>query len=145
MVKTSGENNAFYAHLLEYMHGVSDNLFQKSATPFKALHRGDAFLFSLCALSFNEELELPIVKLWFALITTLLLLDDAEDIEIDKINNDENAFIESGLSKQGLQEITLMIANNLQLLRQYNRPLSIKLERSFQTILSKPIIQNILN
>jgi len=56
-----------------------ENAIAALATPFKALHRGDLFLFGLCLLQVPDEKWLQLVRDWFALISTLLLMDDAED------------------------------------------------------------------
>ncbi len=96
LARESCKNESWLNSVIDYFRGTADNLFISIATPFKALHRGDVFLFSLSALDYPEELFEKIAKYWFALISTLLLLDDAEDIEDDRVNNEENAFLESG-------------------------------------------------
>jgi len=102
-------------------------------------------LFSLCALNFDDSLQDKIVEHWFALISTLLLLDDAEDIDIDKSTGDENAFIESGLTKEGVEQIKELVMKNLKLISLINRPMALKLDKNYIALLNKPHIHQILN
>jgi hypothetical protein len=145
LVKDSYKSETYYNNLVDFMKGGTNNSFFKLATPFKALHRGDAFLFSICALEFDESLQEKIIESWFALISTLLLLDDAEDMEIDKSSGDENAFVESGLTKEGVEEVIEMVKKNLQYLTTLNRSMAMKLDNSYKALLKKPHIQQLLN
>lgn len=97
LVKSVSINAAWLNNVSEYFEGKKDNIFNRLATPFKSLHRGDVFLFSLSTLNFSPSLFEKIAEQLFAIISSLLLLDDAEDIESDKETGDENAYIESGL------------------------------------------------
>ena len=80
------------------------------------------------------------------LISTLLLLDDAEDIEIDKVTNDENAFIESGLTGKGIERSKAIgkrkYSNDFSSL---NRPMATKLDKRYKELLNKPHIQQLIN
>lgn len=127
------------------MKGGNDNPFITVSTPFKALHRGDAFLFSLCALNFDDSLQQKLVQYWFALISTLLLLDDGEDMEVDQASGDENAFLESGLSKEGIEKVTAMVKQNLQLISGINKIMAIKLDQKFKALTERSHIQPLLN
>lgn len=144
----SGEhskNNHFYDQLVDFMRGGTNNSFSKFANPYKALHRGDAFLFSLTALDFDVSHQDKIVECWFALISTLLLLDDAEDIEIDKSTGEENAFLESGFTKDAIESLKQMVYKNLHLISALNRPMALKLDKGYKQILDKPYIKHLLN
>lgn len=145
LVKEDHKNENYYNNLLDFMKGGTGYSFSKLSTPYKALHRGDAFLFSICALKFDDSLQNKIVETWFTLISTLLLLDDAEDLEEDKKNGNENAFIESGLTKEGIEEIKAFVAKNLRYISAINRPMALKLDRGYKQLLDKPYIQKLLN
>lgn len=145
LVEGNCKSELFYNQLVDYMRGLPHNSFAKLATPYKALHRGDAFLFAICSLEFNQDLQEKIVQYWFALISSLLLLDDAEDIEIDKLANDENAFIESGLNKKGVEDLKQMIMKHIQMISLLNRTMATKLDKSYKDLLNKPHIQQLLN
>ena len=97
------------------------------------MHRGDIFLFAFCALEFHDQLMKEIAEQWFALITTLLLMDDAEDIERDIRNGDENAFLESGLTEAGNAKFR-RIGNerDLQQLQHINQAMAMQLKEQYQ-------------
>jgi hypothetical protein len=138
-------NEDWLNHVIDYFNGTPDNLFMGIATPFKALHRGDVFLFSLSALDFPNELFQKIAQYWFALISTLLLLDDAEDIDDDKANNEENAFLESGLDKEGIERVKQLVAHNLRMIASINSMMSMKLDNQFKELIKKPYISPLIN
>ncbi len=138
-------NERYFNDLVAFIKGETDNVFAKAATPYKALHRGDAFLFSLCALHFDDTLQSAIVKYWFALISTLLLLDDAEDIEIDSASGDLNAFLESGLNREGIDNIRNMVRDNLRLISTINKSMANTLDKKYMALAAKPHIQQLLN
>lgn len=145
LVKTNHKNVSFYNNLIDFMQGGHNNPFTPLCTPFKALHRGDAFLFSLCAVEFENNIQQRLVQYWFALISTLLLLDDAEDIEVDRSSGDDNAFLECGLTKDGIEEIKKMVKQNLQLIAGLNNIMAIKLDQKFKALTQKSHIQPLLN
>ncbi len=145
LVEANHKNERYYNNLIDFMKGGTNNSFAKLSTPYNSLHRGDAFLFSICALEFDDALQDKIVECWFALISTLLLLDDAEDIETDKRSGDENAFIESGLTKEGIEDLKEMVRKNLRFIDTINRPMALKLDRSFKHLLTLPHIQELVN
>jgi len=145
LARENCRNENWLNTVIDYFKGNADNLFISIATPFKALHRGDVFLFSLSALDFPEELFQKIVKYWFALISTLLLLDDAEDITDDRANNEENAFLESGLDKQGIERVKQLIAHNLRTISSINSMMAMKLDNQFKELVKKPYISPLIN
>jgi hypothetical protein len=134
----------FIAELLHYSEGVTNEI-SKMAVPFKALHRADLFLFSLPVLDVELEKQFQLAKTWFALISILLLLDDAEDYLEDKEKGEENAFIESGSSKEGFEKIKEMVANNLDHLAKINSCMADALHMKLTSIVDKPGIKEYLN
>jgi hypothetical protein len=122
----------WYVDVQNYLHNVQGSFINQLVTPFKALHRGDVFLFALCSLDFQATIKEKIVRQWFALITTLLLLDDAEDIEEDIKSGDENAFVESGLSQTGMHRLNELIKANVQELSSVNQIMAIELQRQYR-------------
>ncbi|MGI8637425.1 MAG: hypothetical protein ACR2KZ_18675 [Segetibacter sp.] len=92
LVKERCVNPLWFCIVSSYFKAEEDNLLKRMAMPFKSLHRGDAFLFSLVTIDFPDFYFGKIVDQWFALIGVLLLLDDADDIEIDEAAGEENAF-----------------------------------------------------
>ena len=138
-------NEYFYSALLSYMQGEKNNFIAPLCTPFNALHRGDIFLFSLAVLKFDDELAEKIIEYWFAIIGSFLLLDDADDLEKDKLNNHENAFLQSGLNKEGIEKIKTLLAENLRLLKSLNQTLARGIDNQFVTMAKLPHIQEYLN
>ncbi len=145
LVVNEHESESYFKNLVDFMNGGSENLFSPLALPFKALHRGDYFLFSLCALRFDDQLQTTLVKYWFALISTLLLLDDADDLIDDQKNGHENAFIESGLHKAGIDRIVQMVSDNLKCIATLNRSMAAKLDKGFVSLNKMPHINQLLN
>jgi hypothetical protein len=114
-------SNAFYFDAVcNYLRGNGKSFITELVSPFKALHRGDLFLLSACVLPFQDEQAIVIVQYWFAIITLFLLMDDAEDIDIDAEHNEENAFLENGFDKATMDTIQLWATHCLSLLKQKN-------------------------
>lgn len=145
LVKDNHVNESYYQALVDYMRGGSNNFIASMATPFKALHRGDMFLFSACVLDFDDEQARKIIEYWFALISSFLLLDDADDLEIDRQSGDENAFLESGLDKAGIEKIKGMLSSNLNVLKQLNPSLALTIDKQFIKMAELPHIKEYLN
>jgi hypothetical protein len=144
LVETSNINKEWFRKLKEYFENKEGNDFKKHASPFKALHRGDVFLFSLTVLDFPTGLLENVVKNWFALITTLLLLDDAEDLKKDKEEGEENALLEGGLDVNGIQQIKELVHNNLSVLKKVNPSLSQMLLNQYKEKVELPIINKLI-
>jgi len=132
LVKGICMNKTWYHNLVNYFNNKEDNFFSRLSGPFKALHRGDLFLFALCALSLREELYERVAEQWFALISILLLLDDAEDLASDKKTGDENAFIESGLHEKGRQKIEELVKNSLIKIGSLSPVMAFKLKSQYE-------------
>lgn len=137
LVKETCRNKDWYKNVSDYLNGENTNFFIGLAVPFKALQRGDLFLFALCALQFPKELYEKIAEQWFALISTLLLLDDAEDIQDDKETGDENAFAESGMTAQGLKKVTGLVNKSLQKISLLNPAMSLQLKKQYTDYVEK--------
>ena len=145
LVKDDHTNELYLQHLIDFIKGGTNNPYSALATPFKALHRGDYFLFALCALQFDAALETKLVQHWFALISTLLLLDDADDLNDDKKNGSPNAFVESGMQKEGIDKIIQLVSSNLKLIGAINKSMAAKLDQSFVSLQKLPHINQLLN
>ncbi len=137
LVKDICRNMGWYDTLVDYFNNKKNNFFSRLSVPFKALHRGDLFLFAVCALSFSEELYEKIAEQWFALISILLLLDDAEDIESDKQTGDENAFIESGLDTDSIQKIEEVVKQSLTKINNLSPAMALQLKNQYKELVGK--------
>ena len=138
LVKPNCHSETWYNDVLAYLQG-NNNFITQLASPFKALHRGDVFLFALCAVHFPKEKETQLVQQWFALITTLLLQDDAEDVQSDQKTGDENAFLEHGLSTESIAMAEDLLKKNTAVIASLNGTMAKALEQSFYKLLAKPI------
>jgi hypothetical protein len=138
------KDEKFLNDLAEYLNG-DQNEISALTTPFRALHRGDLFLFSLCVLKCDEEQKLNLAKTWFTLISTLLLLDDSEDYDSDLEKGDENAFIESGSNQEGFDKIKSLLAKNLHHITSINAAMANGLHQKFIALADKPGIKKYLN
>ena len=134
----------FLNAVIDYLNGA-ENEISTLTTPFKSLHRGDLFLFSISVLKCSDAKKLELVQTWFALISTLLLLDDSEDYESDLENADENAFIESGSNQEGFDKIKKQLAKNLDHIKSINVAMANGLHRKFISLADKPGIKEYLN
>jgi hypothetical protein len=145
LVKDTCRNKRWFNNLGDYFNNAEGNLFSGLLTPFKALHRGDVFLFSVCALTFADDLMERITEQWFALISTLLLLDDAEDVGNDRVTGDENAFLESGLTADGINKVLELLRKNLHTITTLNPSMARELDNQFIALLNQPHIIQLLN
>ncbi len=137
-------DETFLKEVIHYLIGGKNQILAL-ATPFKALHRGDVFLFSICVLNCDTAKKLLLVKAWFALISTLLLLDDADDYKDDLEKGEENAFIESGANQEGFDNIKALLQKNLLFIATINPAMSEGLHRKFIALADKPGIKEYLN
>ena len=145
LAKAASKNEQWLNTVIDYFNEAPGNLIGTMTTPYKALHRGDIFLFSLAALEFPQDMFARITQLWFALISLLLLIDDADDITEDKKNNEDNAFLESGLDKEGIEGIKEFVRSKLRILKEINKPMAVKIDMSFIAMIDKPHVRPLLN
>ncbi len=145
LVKNQHVNENYYNAVVDYLRGSNNNFISPMVTPFKALHRGDVFLLSACVLDLTDEQAKKFVRYWFAVISSFLLMDDADDIEVDKRTGDENTFLESGINKEGIERIKQLIITNLTILQPVNKPLANSLDAKFIEIAELPFIKEYLN
>lgn len=145
LTHTKYVNQYYYSNLLDYMKGGNNNFIVPLLTGFPALHRGDIFLFSVAVLDFDDATAIKIIEYWFALIGSFLLLDDAEDVEKDKLSNDENAFLQSGLDREGVEKIKQLLSKNLHILKTINKPLARTIDNQFIKMAELPHIHQYLN
>lgn len=76
---------------------------------FPSLNRADAYLFSLCIIPFDRSTAKELLHAWYALINYYLILDDLEDVRKDFEKQEENAFLDAGLTDEGIERIYEMI------------------------------------
>lgn len=145
LIQPIAKNNFILQQVSNYLRGKEENIVTLHITPYSALHRGDAFLFSLATLQFENEKWETIIKTWFALISILLLQDDAEDYEKDAESGDENAFLQAGLTAEGISSVKKLLATQLQFIASINKSMATTLDNNFKKLANKPNIEKLLN
>lgn len=145
MVRSVSVNNGWFEEVYAYLKKRPGNKLMAFATPLKSLHRGDMFLFSTCVLPLRVDQRDTLAQLWFALITSLLLLDDADDLQNDLLTGELNAYVESGLNEAGYEVISSIISANTSVLARYNKILAHQIKTSFELSIQLPSITQILN
>jgi len=141
--KKASINNELLFQVNEYFTS-NHNPYPQIQTPFTALHPGDAFLYCLTALPIDRGKYEEVIQYWFALITTLLLLDDAQDFRSDEKNNEPNAFLQAGLHKDGIEQLKRLVQSNFILLSKINTTLAKKLDKQV-VYLFQQHFQHLLN
>lgn len=137
-------NRKNFRELVNYFNKKQGKI-NEIAVPFKSLQRGDIYLYSLCVLDLTEEKFLELVKTWFALISTLLMMDDSEDYLQDLESGDENVFVESGSNKTGFEAIKKLLSGNLGHLESINYSMAHALHKRVLAIPEKQGIKEYLN
>jgi hypothetical protein len=137
-------NRDFLEDLKSYFAGNKENASVPLGTPYPSLNRADAYLFTLCAISFDQDKKAKLVESWYALMTYFLILDDLADIKDDFKNNEENALIEAGLSKQGAAVITEMINRSYIQMERINPVMANRIDHKRQSLDVEAIIRSFL-
>lgn len=128
------QHTFLYQEIDAYFNNPSQSKLYQWRSSYNALHRGDYFMFSLCALPLNEHNYESFVKTWFVLISLLLLMDDYLDYEIDKKNKDENAIIEAIQQDGDLNQIYAFWQACLKSIAPFNNVLANTLQNKLQFI-----------
>lgn len=143
-VRPLAKQAAHVDQLSGYLDGER-NAISELAPPYRALQRGDVFLYSLCALDLDEQKFRELISTWFALISILLLMDDSEDYKADLASGDSNVFVESGSNRQGFDRLKKMLSEYLSHIQSINYSMAHALHRKVAGIADKPGIREYLN
>jgi hypothetical protein len=138
------KDHHFVTELGKYFNNEPNQL-SSLRTGISALHRGDLFLFCIAALPVYGGIYQQVVQTWFALISSLLLLDDAQDVEQDSLNGEANAFIETGFDDEGLEQVKGLVKHNLQLISKLNSMMAKTLDSQLVNMFNKPYFQQRYN
>jgi len=123
-------NKKFYEALLEYLQQPVLKPMSYLGMPIPSLNRADVFLFILCDLPIDDQQIEMAVKLWYALHTSYLLMDDMCDYQADKDDNEENSVIELGDGEQGFDKAFELLKENANTIHGINPVLSAFFEES---------------
>ena len=138
-------NEQLYVDLLEYFKNEDLVPFKNLGTTSKALNRGDTFLFSLCYPRFSKQLTDKIVREWYALVPSFLLMDDIMDLKEDQEKNQENSIADFGNGNLGVQLAIEFLRKKFAELKRVNDKLGLYFESSLERKLQTPYLQSILN
>lgn len=144
LAQLAAKDQFYQDEIVRYFNN-EPNQFSRLRTGIPALHRGDLFLFSIAALPIDKNLYEPIVQTWFALISTLLLLDDAQDVEQDLKEGEENAFLHTGFDETGLEQVKALVKRNLQHISKLNSMMARTLDSQIVNMFNKPRFQQHYN
>lgn len=78
-------------------------------TPFPSLNRADTYLFYLVPFSFDQDTHAKLLNAWYAMITYFLVMDDLADIRKDLEAREENAFVDAGLTEEGIARVIALV------------------------------------
>jgi hypothetical protein len=129
-----GTDQAFYEGLVCYLQQDPIEPLGILGKPWRALNRGDAFLFILCDLPLGPGQITDAVRYWYALITSFLLMDDIYDYPMDKQQQEENSIIELGDGELGFMRAFDILEENQKILQEINPLLSKDLNRQTEEL-----------
>jgi len=110
LLKGRIKDEAAFARLHAYLSQPRPLPTGEFGTPYPALNRADNFLFVLCDLPVTEAQWKLALRYWYAVITTILLLDDLSDYEKDKREGEENAVLEMGEGIEGFRKAEILMS-----------------------------------
>ena len=84
-----------------------------SNTPFPSLNRADTYLLSLCSIPFGRDGIHAVTGAWHSLMPFFLVFDDLSDVREDMESGQENAFLEAGLTRQGVMRVMDIVDRGL--------------------------------
>ncbi|WP_336516885.1 hypothetical protein [Pollutibacter soli] len=138
-------NTMFLDELNKYFNNTKGINRLGFGSPFPALTRADAFLFSLCVLNFDEATAFKLVEAWNALMTFFLVKDDLLDIKEDLQNNEANAVLEAGLNDHGAKQIADLLDQSYESMMKYNPVLANRIDHTRATTDIPKLIAAILS
>ncbi len=139
------KNENLYHDLLEYFKNEDLTPYKNLGTGSKALNRGDTFLFSLCSLDLTTALLDKIIREWYALVPSFLLMDDIIDLKEDQQKNEENAVSDFGKGTAGIEMAIEFLRNKFSDLKHVNVKLGEYFETSLDRKLKTPYMLSLLN
>lgn len=77
-----------------------------------ALNRGDALLYQLTTLHYPQAVIRNIIRYWYLLVPSFLLMDDIMDLQEDQEKNEENALSHYGYDAKGVQAAIALLDQN---------------------------------
>ncbi len=138
-------NYSLYDDLLAYFDDEQLTQYKNLGTLSKALNRADTLLFSVCFLEIDKQVTDQILKNWYALVPSFLLMDDVSDLHDDKKNNEENSIDDFGSGSEGVKNAIQFLRNKFNQLTIYNSKLGLYFQNSLEKKVHTPYMQSLLN
>ncbi|MDR3712895.1 MAG: hypothetical protein P4L51_08790 [Puia sp.] len=134
-------NRDLYQDLSFYFGENGLRPYKMLGTPSMALNRGDTLLFLLCCLRPGDGRIGDIIRDWYALVPSFLLMDDVMDLEEDAANGEENSIGDFGEGREAVRNAIAYLHENFARLRSVNGKLGAYFEDSLQEKLETPYLQ----
>lgn len=140
--KTIQQN--LFTDLVYFFHQPILKPFKYLGTDNRALNRGDSFLFQLCILDVPETTLQKIIRGWYALTPSFLLMDDVMDLHEDKQRGEENSINEFGEGADAVKKAIEYLKNNFSTLKTFNQKLGDFFEQSLERKLRSAYLRDLL-
>lgn len=114
-------------------------------TPNPALNRGDALLYLLTTLDAPRETIERIIRYWYLLVPSFLLLDDIMDLREDRQASEETALGYYGFDAKGVQAAIEAVEKNFRQMEEVNALLGRFFRNLLETKKRTSYFQSILN
>jgi hypothetical protein len=111
-------DNEFYEELISYLAQPELKPMGRLGLKQGSLNRADVFLFVLCDLPLSGKSLDEAIRYWYALHPSYLIFDDIYDYEKDKVEGEENAVMELGGGRVGLEKAIGILEQNAEILRE---------------------------
>ncbi|MEJ7766182.1 MAG: hypothetical protein WKF89_00115 [Chitinophagaceae bacterium] len=143
LCKNKVKNVPLYTDLLEYFENDL-RMYKNLGTNNKALNRADTFLFTLCYLDLPGKITNTIIEKWYALVPSLLLMDDIMDLKDDQEKNEENAVNGFSTGSEGVETAITFLREKFLAVKSFNIKLGEFLEGSLMRKLQTPYMTSML-
>ena len=145
LVYTKTVQHNLFADLDHFFNQAKLIPYKYLGTTNRALNRGDSFLFLLCVLDVPETTLQEIIKGWYALTPSFLLMDDVMDLQEDKQRGEENSINEFGEGADAVKKAIEYLKNNFNILKTFNQKLGDFFEQSLEKKLRSAYLRDLLD
>jgi hypothetical protein len=111
-------------------------------TKLQSLARCDGYLYSFADLDTSDEWVKQFLTYWYTIMRPILLIDDFQDLLLDRVNGEENAIIELGDYATGIQSAYNLGVKDLKLLAEINPKFSAFMASTLKNVLTMRHIES---
>jgi len=145
LLKSKTVQHNLYNDLVDFFGQSILKPYKYLGTSNCALNRGDSFLFLLCVLDIPENTLQEIIKGWYALTPSLLLMDDVMDLHEDRQRGEENSINEFGGGADAVKKAIEYLRINFSVLKTINEKLGYFFEQSLEKKLRSAYLRDLLD